>query len=559
MDREIARDASFVGALTCDAEAVRGDADAVVAVFDQALGGRYSLEPGPRRVRSITYLDSADWRLHRKGVVLAHERGSGAGTLTVRSGKGVATAALAEQPSWPAMAHELPDEVRTLVDSPLWIRAVQPVVHGRVVTRYVRVHDTGGTAVAVLAWRETAVSEPVRIEPFVRVDVALAGEEGSVKAAKRVRKVLRRHDSGRFRTTSADPYPDVLAAAGLPDRPEPPAITPDLPAGVAVARALRAQAAALEATVDGTIADTDTEYLHDLRVAVRRTRSLLKLADDVLPTRLTTRYAREFAWLGEVTSPVRDLDVYLLGFEDLTRRLVAADPADLEPFAADLRRRRETARRALVRSLRTKRFARLMQDWTAELAELSRVPGDDTPGTGAPDGDVSDGDVSGGRAGADDAAADGPADPGPDVAAFVRRRLVATAKKVTKRAAAITPESPADDVHDLRKRCKELRYLLEFAEPLCPRAEHAAAVKRLRRLQDILGAFQDGEVQSLDLKEQAARLSESGRAPVETLLAMGELAGTFAVDQQRARHELTAALCRFLGEDMRKRIGALVA
>ena len=39
----------------------------------------------------------------------------------------------------------------------------------------------------------------------------------------------------------------------------------------------------LEANVPGTMRDIDTEFLHDLRIAVRRTRSALKLAGDVLP------------------------------------------------------------------------------------------------------------------------------------------------------------------------------------------------------------------------------------------------------------------------------------
>ncbi|OLT41370.1 hypothetical protein BJF85_23845 [Saccharomonospora sp. CUA-673] len=224
-----------------------------------------------------------------------------------------------------------------------------------------------------------------------------------------------------------------------------------------------------------------------------------------------------------------------------------------------------------MRSLRTKRFARLMEEWSAELTRIEDAGMPSEAGAGKADG------AAGDPAAAGSESADAPTDPEwpvaktdsrpepeseaaevPDVARFARKRLAATAKRVTRRAAAITPESPADDVHDLRKRCKELRYLLEFAQPLCRQGEYSAVLKRLKRLQDILGAFQDGEVQSLDLRERAAEMSESGRAPVGTLLAMGELAGTFAVDQQRARHELTEALRRFLGEDMRKRITSLV-
>ena len=81
----------------------------------------------------------------------------------------------------------------------------------------------------------------------------------------------------------------------------------------------------LEANVDGVLRDIDTEFLHDLRVAVRRTRTALKLLGDVLPGELTLRFASEFRWLGDTTTPLRDLDVYLLALPSMAARLVAAE------------------------------------------------------------------------------------------------------------------------------------------------------------------------------------------------------------------------------------------
>ena len=74
----------------------------------------------------------------------------------------------------------------------------------------------------------------------------------------------------------------------------------------------------------GTRTATDTEFLHDFRVAIRRTRSALSQIKDVFPKRITDRYKSEFAWLGQMTSPSRDLDVYLLTFDDYRDSLPAA-------------------------------------------------------------------------------------------------------------------------------------------------------------------------------------------------------------------------------------------
>ncbi len=60
-------------------------------------------------------------------------------------------------------------------------------------------------------------------------------------------------------------------------------ITAQMPAPVAVATLLLRLLDTLEQNVDGVIRDIDTEFLHDLRVSVRRTRSAIKLLGDVLP------------------------------------------------------------------------------------------------------------------------------------------------------------------------------------------------------------------------------------------------------------------------------------
>ena len=99
-----------------------------------------------------------------------------------------------------------------------------------------------------------------------------------------------------------------------------------MPAAAAVAAVLTALLDTLEANVPGTIRDIDTEFLHDLRVAVRRTRSALKLAGDVLPGGWPRRFRPEFKWLGDLTTPTRDLDVYLLGYGEMAAGLVAPTP-----------------------------------------------------------------------------------------------------------------------------------------------------------------------------------------------------------------------------------------
>ena len=53
-----------------------------------------------------------------------------------------------------------------------------------------------------------------------------------------------------------------------------------MPAATAMAAILTALLDSLEANVPGTVRDIDTEFLHDLRIAVRWTRSALKLCGE---------------------------------------------------------------------------------------------------------------------------------------------------------------------------------------------------------------------------------------------------------------------------------------
>jgi hypothetical protein len=80
----------------------------------------------------------------------------------------------------------------------------------------------------------------------------------------------------------------------------------------------------------------------------------------------------------------------------------------------------------------------------------------------------------------------------------------------------------------------------------------------LRRLQDVLGAFQDGEVQSAGLREFAEQMLSSGEAPASTLLAMGELSARFAHQQHQARVDLADRLERYLHLGVRIRVRDLL-
>ena len=86
---------------------------------------------------------------------------------------------------------------------------------------------------------------------------------------------------------------------------------------------------------------------------------------------------------------------------------------------------------------------------------------------------------------------------------FVAERIAKAQRKVLTDGRAITPASPAERLHDLRKDTKKLRYLLECFGSLFPTKGRKAFVAQLKALQDNLGEHQDAEVHLAQLRELA--------------------------------------------------------
>ena len=487
------------------------------------LATDYRLEAGVRRTASTTYVDTVDGRLRSRGFTLSHERSAGAGELVLTGQDQVARTALTEPQHWPARIEQLAGgAVRDAVAAALWIRAAVPVLRSKSTTREIAVRNSDDKIVVRLDWTEAEGVEP-QTKRFVRVTVRpVLGYQSDAAA---VGKLLLASDA--FGKAKNSLYEALTRAVGVSlERSSGDVMAADTPAARAVASALLGFTDAITSNVDGTVRDIDSEFLHDLRVAVRRTRSMLKLAGDVLPGEIAARYEPEFRWLGDLTTPTRDLDVYLLELDDLANHLTVGEPADLDAFGEHLRKVRVTEQRKLVRGLHSTRFIEFMNNWRADLV----------------------------------AAVDSASTPAHEITAaeLAADRIARTYKRVIKKAQAITPESESEEVHALRKRCKELRYLLEVFGPVCEPTAHRGAVKDLKGLQDLLGKFQDGEMQSAGLRVFAQEMLEAERPPAATLLAMGELSATFGRQQREAREALNDQLHRYLGPHAHKRIEALL-
>jgi CHAD domain-containing protein len=284
----------------------------------------------------------------------------------------------------------------------------------------------------------------------------------------------------------------------------------------------------LEANMPGTRADTDSEFLHDLRVAVRRTRSALTQIKGVFDEEVVTRFKEGFAWVGEVTGPTRDMDVYLLGFDQFRNSLPKQYRSDLNPLQAFLVAHQKSEQRAMVRKLNSPHFRTLLKEWRTFL---------ETPSPQVP-------------------LAVNAVRPVKEVAS---QRIYKMYKLVLKEGLAITADSAPEELHELRKSCKKLRYLMEFFQHLYPKKQIRPLVKELKKLLDNLGEFQDREVQAEKLREFGRQMKEEGEVPSDTLLAMGMLVDGLLRSQQLARARFSDRFDAFAVKDNRSQFKGLFA
>ena len=86
-------------------------------------------------------------------------------------------------------------------------------------------------------------------------------------------------------------------------------------------------------------------------------------------------------------------------------------------------------------------------------------------------------------------------------------------RRMVRDGSRIDDSSPPEALHDLRKRGKELRYLLELFGSPFPKRVVKPMVSTLKDLQEVLGRFQDRAVQIELLRELRDELAAEPRRP----------------------------------------------
>jgi CHAD domain-containing protein len=355
-----------------------------------------------------------------------------------------------------------PEELRRLLAAHVRDRSLLPIAELRTRRRGALVTRDGSTAEVTVD--NVSVMDALRVtQEFVEVEIEL--RSGDPAQLDRIAKEV-----ARAGARPANGTPKVFRALGLQPEPKETPVDPF----EMLRSLLRVQHREILRYDPGTRLGTDPESLHDMRVAVRRSRALLRVGRKLVASDTEVLMA-ELKWLGGALGAVRDLDVLLARLGEETTGL-GADEKAAGRLLRMLSRDRTRARAGLLRALNTDRYLGLLDRYDSELSALEP--------TGA--------DVS--------------------LASLAQKEV-----RKLRRAVRALPIDPADDeLHALRKLGKRARYASELAG-------HAAVVKRAKSFQDVLGEHQDAVVAQGRVRELAADAARAEAIAAGRLIEREEL------------------------------------
>jgi len=424
-------------------------------------------EPDIHRLYAI-YFDTPQQDLWRAGLALRVRRDGASWTQTLKGGgsadAGLHTRIEIESP----IARPLPD-LALLPEGP-WVDKAAAIVAGRALRR-------------VFATQFARTTRLLRRAPDALIEASLdrgvIRTSGASESFCELELELKAGSPGALYDLALELFASVPVAVdneskaergyalhngidGQPKKASTVALAPGMTVEDALEAVVRTVLSHVQANGAGLLRHSDPEYVHQLRVALRRLRSAFSVFRPVVDGATAERIVPQIRGLARVLGAARDWDVFI---ENACAQALAAFPdhAGVQAYAREFRRRQKLARRKAQRAIGSPRYQRLLLELGAWLHA---------------------------RRWRECAYPDAPAILERPVTTYAADVLEARYTRMRKRGRRIEEHSP-EELHALRIAAKKLRYAAHFFARLYDEERVQALLARLARLQDALGALND--------------------------------------------------------------------
>ena len=471
------------------------------------LGKKLDFQIVTQQYTIKTFYDSFDWRLYNADMVCEFNHSQIESQLNLLDRKSGALIASEQMQDIPAFSECFPKgRLKKHLETSLDMRALLPVCHLQYEAYRLNILNKDKKTVLRIQIDEyELLANCIRLLPL----------KGYEKAAKKVSEFLQ--ESLELKPADNTVLNTALKLQGRKVKDYSSKLEiklkPKMRADEASIVIYRHLLKAMQVNEARTIADTDTEFLHDFRVAVRRTRSGLSQIKNTLPATAVSQHAGFFSWLGQITGLTRDLDVYLLSYKKYKEAIPISLREDISPLYDFLKHKQALAQKELVDKLESSEYRKQLTAWEQYLKEPLPKKGKETHAN-----------IS--------------------IKELADQRIWKVYKRILKDGEAINESSPPEALHDLRKVCKKLRYLMEFFQSLYTEEDMKASLKALKGFQTVLGDFQDYEIQEGNIKQFSEEMM-ANNVSANTLLAMGVLVQYLDTMRCRARNDFARQFAAF--------------
>jgi CHAD domain-containing protein len=218
----------------------------------------------------------------------------------------------------------------------------------------------------------------------------------------------------------------------------------------------------------------ESEDVHQMRVAIRRMRSILRVARPLVEVEWAESLRQHLNWLGRRLGMARDLDVQITYFQNQENSVTTVDRAGLEQFIAYLQKKRTKVQHELVGELRRSRYVKLVNRLTLDVRQPHCIPHKTTL---------------------------------QELAGKAFRKLCKAVKNIDVRACSAR-------WHCVRILAKRARYAAELSAPRWGQPA-TRFIEQIKNIQDYLGEIQDAVIAENILR----RYTSKARGRRSTLLA----------------------------------------